>query len=126
MAIGTRRGDGLLRPGEKPALPPPTPARMQRGCRPTDRLASHRPTSTTIAVVATLDIEAVYRQLLRGDLPPAVRSAFVALDDPEWTAICRQAIRAQSQLLDETDGVNRHLRRDRPWLLADFLPTMRS
>lgn len=123
---GTRRGEAMQLPGEKPVLPPPIPPRLRRSDQSTDRLASHRPTSTAIAVVATLDIEALYRQHLLDGLPPAIQSAFVALGDPEWTAICRQAIRAQSRLLNETGGASRCLRRDEPWPLADFLPTMFS
>jgi hypothetical protein len=125
MACGTRHGGGPLRSGEKPVWPPPLPSRTRRADQPVDRLASRKQAGIAIAVVATLDIEAVYRQHLLGGLPPAIRSAFAALSPPEWTDVCREAIGTQRRLLDAADGVHQSLLRDEPWLLAEILPTMR-
>ena len=124
MSVGTRRGEPAMRPGERIVLPPPIPPRITRCNQPIDRPLGHLYASTAIAVMATLDIEAVY-QHLRDDLPPSVQAAVTALGDPEWTTVYRQAIRTQDRLLQETSSHNRDLRRHEPLLLADFLPAMR-
>jgi hypothetical protein len=121
MAHGTRMGGGRLRPGEKPVLPPPLPQYPPRIERPEAQQCA----TAAIALVATLDIEAVIRQHLSGQLPPAIWSAYTALGRPEWMTVCRKAIRTQRSLLNETDDSYRALRRDEPLLLADFLPVTR-
>jgi hypothetical protein len=125
MARGTRMGEAFLSPGNRPVLPPSISSRTRRSVQSIEP-ASRLQVSTAIAVVATLNIEAALMQHLGGDLPPRIRAVFTALGPPEWTDVCRQAIRMQSRLLDEANGANRCLRQDEPWLLTEFLPTMRS
>lgn len=120
----TRLGGDVMRPGERLVWPPPLPPPIRRD-QPIAP-ASQSQISAAIAVVATLDIEALAREHVGDGLPPAIQSAFTVLGPPDWTTICLKAIRGQSQLLREADGANRGLRRDEPWLLAEFLPTMRS
>jgi len=125
MATGTRHGEAFLRPGEKPTLPPPIPPRIGRPDQVIDRPLGHRYAGNALAVVATLDLDAIYRQTL-AELPPSIRVAVTALGDPEWSTVCRQAIRTQERILADTQNTHHDLRRDDPWLLAAFLSTMRS
>jgi hypothetical protein len=124
MATSAREGSRPLRPGEISVLPPELPRLRRERVQPVAS-SPGLVASTAIAVVVTLNLDAVYAYPL-GQLPPSIRSAVGLLDRSDWTSVCREAARAQSQLLDEACGVHRDLRHSEPWPLADFLPTSRS
>lgn len=122
MAKGTRRGEACLRPGEKPVLPPPLPQDQPQIERPEAQQCA----TAAIALLATLDIEAVIKQRLNGRLPPAIWSTYTALGQPDWMTVYRRAIRLQQRLLDEANRPYHDLRRSEPLLLAEFLPASLS
>lgn len=120
MATGTRMGEASLAPGEKLTFPPPLPPRTRRMEHAVRSLNDLRPTSTVIAVVATLDMNTVC-QMAPSELPPEIRWAVQSLNDREWATVRREAMRAQRQFISAASGTHRWLRRDEPWLLADLL-----
>jgi hypothetical protein len=119
MARGTRMGEAFLRPGEKPVLPPSLSQLLEQPTQ--DRpFVSEIHSSSIIAVVATLDLGAVYRQHL-GDLPPSISPHVASLGPVDWPTVCRSAIRAQEAMLTGPLDTKATLLRGQPWLLDDFL-----
>jgi hypothetical protein len=125
MATSARcGGDRPWRPGERLVWPPPLPPRPPGRGGAIDPRNNQRYTASVVAVMATLDLEAV-RPIAPSSLPPEIMWAVRAFSDAEWAAVAREAIRMQRRIIGATQGAQSQLRRDDPWLLADFLPTMR-
>jgi hypothetical protein len=118
---GTRQGGPFL--DEKPVWPPPLPPRTLRRGHPLTSANDQRYVGSIIAVMATLDMDEVCR-LSPSNLPPEIKWAVRALDTVEWTAVVREVLSEQRRLMAAASGNYRDLRRDEPWLLAEFLPTM--
>jgi hypothetical protein len=125
LATSARMGNAPLRPGEKPVWPPPIPPRTLRRGHSLTSSNDQRYVGSILAVMATLDMDEVCR-LSPSDLPPEIKWTVRALSEQEWRAVCREAIKAQRRFIGMTQGIHCQLRRDEPWLLAEFLPTMRS
>lgn len=112
MATSAREGR-QLRSGKRPVLPPPLPPRTLRRGHPFASANDLRYVGSIVAVVATLDMDAI-RRLVASELPPEIKWAVQPLSNPEWIAIRDEAIRAQNQFIEATCGTNRHLRRSEP------------